>query len=388
MWSRHGRHAAGRRTRVRRNWLKIVYPIQDADLRRSSDCETWKRHYSWHTRAWAFRALMLRRYDISIETDLMRRGIVPECPIYNMDDDTAECDLLRLVEPEDLPREPLINEAHADEVRPVTASHEACGICHGSFISDNPGEMHQAGEGGLRQIPCTLKHIFCLDCIRGFLIRTTEVEYEAIQFGVEQGGEMPAHRCPFCRTQWDVYMKNTRGMKSRIRYMYRHYNRRMLNSFDGEAQDWDKRRRARHVGSYGEYVGVLTVLFMALPTFHAVSHSMSVWPRSSHNGGKLPLGQLVFVALLGTVFQAVWLAAILLSPVFILAWMRWRYFKRYALRFRGSSSYVRSAQESALWLWDIARNFLPDVRESLRVEWEAQAEFWEPIFRSIFCKNQ
>ena len=79
-------------------------------------------------------------YCIFVEMQTIIEGLEPDHDVHYMDEDTAECPLLRLIEPEDLPRDDA-------PLHPVLYTHQTC-FCLESFISDDPEEKHQAGDGG------------------------------------------------------------------------------------------------------------------------------------------------------------------------------------------------------------------------------------------------
>jgi hypothetical protein len=193
--------------------------------------------------------------------------------------------------------------------------------------------------------------------------------------------------------------------------MLEHHRERLLNSYTAWAED---PKREEEVGSWFEYLGVLTILVLGYPTLHAVSHSMSVWPRSSKNGGKLPFSQLVGVGLLGTLFQGVCLYSPIITYkifryllyAFIrntkLGWIRrmgawgtaiqigslllpllFPFLVKACLRYFNTDMYrvLLSVHGWAMWLWDITEQGKENLLSLLRVEWEYQAEFWRPIFR-------
>lgn len=245
VWRRLGLDGtpAERRARIKCRIFSIVYPIQDVSLRRVSECPTWKRHYPWQTRAWASRNIILR---VSTAFDWMQavnqNGVVPNHDVHYMDEDTAECPLLQLVEPEDLPRNP--NPPHQ-----VLYTHESC-FCAGSFISDNPEEKHEAGDGGLRQLPCRDKHVFCLSCIRQVIFEQAECIRRAEEFGLDENQQMPEVRCPLCRTLFEVKISRT-NMTTRRLDMVSRQRARVISSYTA----WE--RDPENASFFGSWLGYL-----------------------------------------------------------------------------------------------------------------------------------
>ena len=239
---------------------------------------------------------MLKRLDIWQEhEELVHRGI-PEHGLgstHHIDEDTDESRLLRLVEPENLTR----GQTH-------------CTICTFPFVHEDPEERCLASPGGLRQLPCTYNHAFCLECIREYFLTITRNQ------AMIDDDDPPLHQCPFCFKVWTVRIATKRDVRGRLNFLFAKYFNGMQEYFaNAGAGTLDAGRfPAGWRVPVIDYVGCSAVIFLLVPMFFTVEHSMHIW---NSKYGNLPLLQALVVGLTGTVLQSAWLLGLICSPVII-----------------------------------------------------------------------
>jgi hypothetical protein len=314
--------------------------------------------------------LLLRREDAFDEFDLMRAGKNPDFgvgSIHTIDADTAESALLKLVEPENL-----TNGQAAGR----------CSICWGYFAHEDPALRCQAGEGGLRQLPCEFGHAFCLDCIRGQFITIANDQVEAKR----RGERPPEHRCPLCLTAWTVRVYSKWDMRKRIEFWFEKYHERMVERFwDGPSGGVLGSQLADFKNAH-EYIGTSAAFVLALPTFCAVDHAMGHWGSKN---GKLPLDQALVVGATGAVCQSLWLMGIALSPTYIMAYLAYKYMVRLHVLCQ-QSEYGREARVAIQEFQDRLKHFRQEVlerfenfreefRRGFEVEYELLTWLWQFI---------
>lgn len=148
--------------------------------------------------------------------------------IHNVDEDTDECRLYRLVEPENLTN----GQAEGN-----------CIICNRRFVSNDPDARVEAGPGGLRQLPCAFGHAFCLECIRDRMNTIPANREWAIEHELD-ALNIPDYECPLCFKKWEVHIQKKRDIRARFRLACERYWGRMMAHF--MADPYEKEGRQDH----------------------------------------------------------------------------------------------------------------------------------------------
>ena len=273
------------------NFNRIVYPIQAVGARPTSDCDTWKRRWPWHTRAWAVRQLLLQRmsrfeerYSADLITELQGQPSGMN-PIRTIDQDTkgdgdiycGNGELLEVVPLEDL--EP---------------DRRACEICRAPFIDDGDGDVCSGGGEVARRIPCLGGHVFGVECIVG-----------TWKYATEHG---QITECPMCRYGFLITVLEPRTFRSRIDDMLDTIEKNFHVSLFQARDNLEHDRQGTAAISPWQYILYSTAVIAALPTFAVVNHSMNIW---NSKNGKLPYPQIAFNIAVGTIFQSLWLCGLL-----------------------------------------------------------------------------
>lgn len=115
------------------------------------------------------------------------------------------------------------------------------------------------------------------------------------------------------------------------------------------------RRKEGRTTRLVEFFGCWGGMIVAMPMFYTAEHSMRIWNTKY---GKLPFDQLLAVGLTGTVLQAGWLIAIVLSPAIYACHLAWLFKKEV----QKDNSQVQIARAVRIC------NVHPCVAKTLRVE--------------------
>ena len=323
----------------RREILKLyiptmTYSIQAVDAKRPRKCPTWHRRYPWQTRKAAIRTMKLRSIDLHEEYRHIQAGYTMTrtpnphhpfdfAPHYHIDEDAQQSALMEVVAP-----------------RKAFPRGGRCPLCWGWFVHRDPAKRHRAGPGGLRKLPCSYGHTFCIGCIRRYFLLLRDQRIQNIQ----QGQRGPVYSCPSCREEFTIFIHRPTSMVYRVSRFFQYYFERMQMSYHPVGPDYPM--NPARIGSVQEWAGYLATITFGLPMFFAVEHSMGIFQSKSGPGGKLPFVQLAVVGLTGLVLTAVWVHALLLSPLIALAYY---IYHKYLVRIPDMLLDVPWIRGTALW---------------------------------------